>query len=180
VSARGRREASQPWVAASLAVVMLGQVACGGHWTTRPRLYASSGEGDFVPLAHGSGGAVTPRPPQDVLGPYLSWIRAREAELKRSGLPEPERRVRELTLRCFALRVYAPDEKPLRATTPERLDEACWLEAKKQQRLEAERAAAREAKLDEYWRWALRLALETPRASPTRWSRGGRSCTAPS
>jgi len=100
--------------------------------------------------------------PLDAFERHLAFLRAKQAALSPPGRSEREDRIARQALARTWMRVLSAKEDSLRAVSPERLYERGWLEAATEEREAESLSAARDAKQEEYWRWALHLTDDLP------------------
>ncbi|MDY7225139.1 hypothetical protein [Hyalangium rubrum] len=109
----------------------------------------------------GTSGAKTPG--RSVLGTYLEFLREREEQVQRSKVAEEPRRRERRVLWEMQLWTLRQSDRELRRRTPEEVYREFKVARELQDRHEAERQAAVDAKLEEFFQWGERRWAEVAR-----------------
>jgi Pre-toxin TG len=104
----------------------------------------------------GPGKTTTDACVEDARRPYWDFILRKDRTLRQSGDSEEDRRREQLVLAEMTVWMHGQDAASLSRTPPDNLYFRLRAARRQQEREEAERAAAVELKLDEFFTWALR------------------------
>ena len=142
------------WLAVLAALMLAGCAETSGAQREIAEglsLGSAGARGQGLPLKLGP----RPGPAPDVLGPYLLFLNTKRVELSRAALSTRERLAGARALLTLHSLVTARDTRALAGTSPEALYTRCLAEAAAHLREDEALAAAQDAKLEEYWQWAL-------------------------